>query len=207
MVAMAMVAAAPDYAKWRDRRLWTVYESVCLMMDWEPDALRHDPAAGMGGFNPVELAIEHYGERVDEAMRVGALKPFSREDLSRPALQRRVEPFAFLQCVKSWDIPIPSELEQMLARRPPRPPVEPATILEHIGRGYRGADYIEEAREQVLGAALAALRSYPERCVDAIGIRRTIEDNASLLWPDTCRPPLTAMEMERLISRWLHRLG
>jgi hypothetical protein len=207
MVAMTAVATAPDYAKWCDRRLWTIYESVCLMLAIEPDTARHDRKAGIGGFDPVELAIEQYGERADEAMRSGALEPFSREDLSRPALQRRVEPHAFLRCAISWEMPIPEELATAMTRKPPRPPVVPATVLEHLGRGYLGADYIEEAREQVLGAALAALKTYPERCTDAVGIRRTIEDNASLLWPDTCRPPLTAMAMERLISRWLGRLG
>ena len=140
-------------------------------------------------------------------MQSGALAPFSAEDLSRPALQRRVVPHAFLQCAKTWNVPIPDELAMVLAHEPARRPVSPSTVLEHIGRGYRGADYIEEAHEQVLGAALAALKAYPERCIDAVGIRRTIDDNASLLWPDTCRAPLTAMEMERLIGRWLGRLG
>jgi hypothetical protein len=202
-----MVATAPDYAKWCDRRLWTVYESVCLMLALEPEAARHDPSAAIGGFDPVELAIEQYGEHAEEAMRSGALKPFSREDLARPTLQRRVEPHAFLKCAKTWDVRIPDELASGLEGKPQRPPVVPLTTLERLGRGYVGADYIEEAREQVLGAALAVLRAYPERCSDAVGIRRTIEDNASLLWPDTCRPPLTAMAMERLISRWLGRLG
>ena len=202
-----MVATAPDYAKWCDRRLWTVYESVCLMLALEPEAARHDRRAAIGGFDPVELAIEQYGEHAEEAMRSGALKPFSREDLARPTLQRRVDPHAFLRCAKTWDVPIPDELTSGLACKSQRPPVVPSTTLEHLGRGYVGADYIEEAREQVLGAALAVLRAYPERCADAVGIRRTIEDNASLLWPDTCRPPLTAMAMERLISRWLGRLG
>jgi hypothetical protein len=82
-----------------------------------------------------------------------------------------------------------------------------SSILERLGRGYLGADYLDEAHEQVLGAALAALRAYPDRCADAVGIRRVIEENASLLWPDTCHAPLTAMAMERLISRWLGRLG
>lgn len=204
---MTMVATAPDYAKWCDRRLWTVHDAVCLMLALEPDVARHDPSAAIGGFDPVELAIEQYGERADEAMRNGALQPFSREDLARPALQRRVEPNAFLRCAKTWDVPIPEELSSGLACRPQRPPVVPSNILEQLGRGYLGADYIEEAQEQVLGAALAALKSYPERCIDAIGIRRTIEENASLIWPDTGRPPLTAMAMERLISRWLRRLG
>jgi hypothetical protein len=202
-----MVATAPDYAKWCDRRLWTVHDAVCLMLAMEPDIARHDPSAAIGGFDPVELAIEQYGERADEAMRSGALQPFSREDLARPALQRRVEPHAFLRCAKTWDVPIPEELATGLAGKPQRPAVVPSTILERLGRGYLGADYFEEAQEQVLGAALAAVKAYPERCVDAISIRRTIEENASLLWPDTGRLPMTAMAMERLISRWLYRLG
>jgi hypothetical protein len=206
MAAATMVATPPDYSKWCDRRLWTVYESVCLMLAMEPEPARHDPSASIS-FDPVELAIEQYGERADEAMRSGDLKPFGPEDLARPTLQRRVEPRAFLRCAKAWNVPIPDELAPVLTREPARPPVVPSTILEHIGRGYRGADYIEEAREQVLGAAVAALKSYPERCINAVAIRRIIENNASLLWPDTCRPPLTSMEMERLIGRWLDRLG
>ena len=207
MAAATKAATAPDYSKWCDRRLWTVYESVCLVLAMEPQAARHDPSAAIGGFDPVELAIQQYGEHADEAMRSGALKPFSPEDLSRPALQRRVEPRAFLRCAKTWDIPIPDELAPVLTREPSRAPVVPSSVLEQLGRGYRGADYIEEAREQVLGAALAAMKTYPERCINAIAIRRIIDNNASLLWPDTRRPPLTSMEMERLISRWIDRLG
>jgi hypothetical protein len=207
MATATNVAMAPDYAKWCDRRLWTVYESVCLMLAMEPESARHDPSAGIGGFDPVELAIEQYGEFADEAMRSGALKPFSPEDLSRPALQRRVDPRAFLRCAKAWDVPIPDGLAPVLTGESTRAPVVPATVLEQIGRGYLGADYIEEAREQVLGAAIAAMRAYPERCSSAVAVRRIIENNASLLWPDTRRPPLTAMEMERLIGRWFDRLG
>jgi hypothetical protein len=184
-----------------------VYESVCLMLAMEPETARHDPSAGIGGFDPVELAIEQYGEFADEAMRSGALKPYSPEDLSRPALQRRVEPRAFLRCAKTWDIPIPEGLAPVLTGELPRAPVVPNSVLEQLGRGYLGADYIEEAREQVLGAALAAIKAYPERCVDAVAVRRIIEDNIGLLWPDRGQPPMTSMEMERLISRWLHRIG
>ena len=197
---------APNYARWCDRKLWTIHESICLLLAIEPDSARHYRSTGIGGFNPLFLTIEQYGERADEAMRIGTLSPFSAQDLSLPALQRRVEPRAFLECAKGWDVSIPDELAPVLLR-PPRTPVVPTTVLEHIGSGYRGADYIEEAHEQVLGAALAALRAYPERCTNAVAIRRTIDDNASLLWPDTCRPPLTAMAMEHLIARWLDRLG
>ncbi len=136
----------PDYVKWSDRKLWTVHEAVCLMLAIDPDAARHDPSASLGGFDPVELAIEQYGERADDAMHSGALEPFSREDLERPALQRRVEPRAFLKCATTWDVSVPEELWAVLQRQPARAPVVTATVLEHIGRGYRGADYIEEAR-------------------------------------------------------------
>src|ERR1700739_2723710 len=158
--AMTIVAMAPDYAKWCDRKLWTVRDAVCLMLALEPDTARHDPSAAIGGFDPVELAIEQYGEHAEEAMRTGALQPFSREDFARPTLQRRVDPHAFLRCAKTWDVPIPDELTSGLAGKPQRPPVVPSTTLEQLGRGYLGADYIEEAREQVLGAALAVLKAY-----------------------------------------------
>jgi len=195
----------PTYAKWCDRKLWTVHESICLMLSVEPESARCTEG-DVGGFDPLELAIEQYAELADEAMKSGTLKPFSRRDLAQPSLDRRVDPRAFLDWAKSVHA-IPEELAPVLEREPLRQPVEPANILEHIGQGYRGADHIEEAHEQVLGAALAALKSFPARCTDVQGIRRTIDENASLLWPNTRCAPLTAIEMEWLISRWLGRLG
>src|SRR5438067_1824413 len=118
------MVTTPAYGKWCDRKLWTIHESICLVLAIEPDTVRHDPStAAIGGFDPLTLAIEQYGERADEAMRSGALVPFSVEDLSRPPLQRRVEPRAFLQCAKSWNIPIPDELAVVLTREPTRQPV------------------------------------------------------------------------------------
>lgn len=197
----------PVYAKWCDRKLWTLHESICLMLAIEPETARPNDAHGIGGFDPLVEAIEQYAELADEAMKFGVLKPFSARDLAQPALERRVDPRAFLEWAKNWPVPIPDELAPVLAREPMRQPAEPVTLLEHIGRGYRGADHIEEAHEQVLGAALAALAAYPESGCDAHSIRRTIDDNAPLIWPDTGCPPLTSIEMERLIGRWLHRLG
>lgn len=199
------MVTVPAYAKWCDRKLWTVHESICLMLSVEPESARC-MQGDVGGFDPLELAIEQYAELADEAMKSGTLKPFSRKDLARSSLERRVDPRAFLDWAQSLHA-IPEELATVLEREPLRQAVEPATILEHIGSGYRGADHIEEAHEQVLGAALAALRAFPEKCSDVQGIRRTIDENASLLWPDTRCAPLTAIEMELLISRWLNRLG
>jgi hypothetical protein len=34
-----------------------------------------------------------------------------------------------------------------------------------------------------------------------------IEENAALIWTDTHKPPLPTEEIERLVSRWLDRLG
>src|SRR6266705_1154913 len=107
------MVAKPAYAKWCDRKLWTIYESICLILAIEPDVARNDRSAGIGGFDPVALAIEQYGERADEAMRSGVLDPISAEELSRPPLQRRVEPRAFLQCAKTWNVSIPDELEMV----------------------------------------------------------------------------------------------
>lgn len=197
----------PTYAKWCDRKLWTLHESICLMLAVEPQTVRPKNTHGIGGFDPLVEAIEQYAELADEAMKIGVLKPFSARDLSRPPLDRRVEPRAFLEWAQTWPVPIPDELAPVLAREPMRQPAEPATLLEHIGRGYRGADHIEEAHEQVLGAALAVLAAYPDSCGDVQGIRRAIDDNAPLIWPDTGCAPLTSFEMERLIGRWLHRLG
>ncbi|MBK7663492.1 MAG: hypothetical protein WCF44_19670 [Candidatus Methylophosphatis roskildensis] len=198
---------APTYAKWCDRKLWTVRESICLMLAIEPGTARGKDEHDIGGFDPLSEAIEQYAELADEAMKSGTLKPFSARDLAHPPLDRRVEPSAFLDWARSWGVAIPDELVPVLGREPMRAPAQPTTVLELIGRGYRGADHIEEAHEQVLGAALAAVKAYPERCGDATGIRRTIDDNASLLWPDTRCAPLTAIEIERLIDRWLDRLG
>lgn len=201
------MVSPPTYAKWCDRKLWTLRESICLMLAVEPDTVAARDSHGIGGFDPLVEAIEQYAELADEAMKFGTLKPYSARDLAQPPLERRVDPRAFLEWARSWPAAIPDELAPVLAREPMRPAAEPATVLELIGRGYRGADHIEEAHEQVLGAALAALAAYPESCRDAHSIRRTIDGNASLIWPETGCAPLTSMEMERLIDRWLRRLG
>lgn len=201
------MVTAPAYDKWCDRKLWTIHESVCLVLAVEPDTVRIEDLEDIGGVDPLAEAIEQCAELAAEAVKSGALKPYSAADRSRPLLQRRVDPRAFLDWARTWRRSIPDELAPVLAREPMPPAAPEASMLEHIGRGYRGAEHIEEAHEQVLGAALAALRSYPGRCVSAADIRRVIDDNASLIWPDTRCAPLTAIETERLIARWLDRLG
>lgn len=199
------MVTAPTYAKWCDRKLWTVHESICLVLAIDPETARLADR-DIGGADPLIAALEQYTELAAEAMRFGKLKPFSAQDLGQPPRERRVDPRAFLEWAKTWPIPIPEELSAVLVREPLRPAAG-ASVLERLGSGYRGAEHIEAAHEQVLGAALAALKSYPDRCRDAADIRRVIDDNAPLLWPESRCAPLTAVEMERLIGRWLDRLG
>jgi hypothetical protein len=203
---------APSYAKWCDRKLWTVHEAVCLVLAVEPDApWLKDREHDAGG--PIVEALEQYSELAAESMKDGTLHPFDPFDLTRPPLERRVIPRRFLSWAKSRNIEIPRELAPILDREqePPQPPSAPVPpVFERIGQGLAGGRRREppaDAGEQVLGAALAALASFPERCRDARGIRRAIEDNAPLIWPDTGRPPLAAEEIERLLARWLRRLG
>jgi len=110
----------------------------------------------------VELAIAQYGERADEAMRSGdrTLRP---EDLARPTLQRRVEPRAFLRCAKAWNVPIPDELAPVLTREPARPPSYLPPSSSKSGAATAAPTTSRKPARQVLGAAVAALKSYPER--------------------------------------------
>lgn len=201
---------APSYTKWCDRKLWTVHEAVCLMLAVEPDApWLKDREYDAGG--PVVEALEQYSELAAESMKDGTLHPFDPFDLTRPPLERRVIPRRFLSWAKARNIEIPEELTPLLGQEPEQPPAAPvAPVFERIGQGYaggRGREVPTDAREQVLGAALAAMSSFPERCRDARDIRRAIEDNAPLIWPDAGKPPLASDEIERLVARWLRRLG
>jgi hypothetical protein len=199
---------APSYSKWCDRKLWTVQEAVCLMLGVEPDSpwlknREHD----MGG--PLMEAVEQYSELAAEAMKDGTLPPFSPWDLTRPAPERRVIPRRFLGWAQAQKFSIPEELAGLLreeAGQVPAPP-PPAPLFEHLARGHAAPGAPAGAREQVLGAALAVLASFPERCRDAAGIRRVIEENAPLIWTDTRRAPLPGAEIEALVARWLRPLG
>lgn len=203
------MVTAPSYGKWCDRKLWTVHESICLLLSIEPETPGLRDRYDVGGFDPLSEAFEQYGELAVEAMESDALKPFSPTDLWRPPLERRVDPRTFLEWARSRGISIPDELGPVLARPPVQQPVPDASLFARLGYRdvKRGPDQSPEAREQVLGAALAALRSFPERCRDAASIRRTIEENAPLVWTDTRKPPLSSAEIERLIGQWLDRLG
>ncbi len=202
---------APSYGKWCDRKLWTVHEALCLMLAVEPDTpWLKDRDHDVGG--PLVEALEQYSELAAEAMKDGTLHPFDPFDLTRPPLERRVIPRRFLDWAKASNIAIPEELAPLLGREQepvPSPAAPLLPVFERIGQAYaaRGGEAPADAREQVLGAALAALASFPERCRDAAGICRAIEDNARLIWPDTAKPPLPAAEVERLVTRWLRRLG
>ena len=202
---------APSYTKWCDRKLWTVHEAVCLVLAVEPDTpWLKNQEHNVGG--PLVEALAQYSELAAESMKDGTLHPFDPFDLTRPPPERRVIPRRFLSWAKARNIKIPEELAPLLEREqePAQAPAAPVSpVFERIGQGYagRGQEAAADPREQVLGAALAALRSFPERCRDAAGIRRAIEDNAPLIWPDTGKPPLAADEIERLVTRWLRRLG
>ncbi|HMJ49848.1 MAG TPA: hypothetical protein VK440_04685 [Burkholderiales bacterium] len=203
------MVTAPIYGKWCDRKLWTVHEAICLLLAVEPETAWLKRSHSVGGADPLTAALQQYVELVADAMASGTLKPFSMEDLSLAVPDRRIDPREFLEWAKNRKIDIPKELASVLKQDP----------LRHLGEGVAGAelsarhysqritDRFPDAHEQVLGAALAALKSFPERCQNVTGIRRTIEDNASLIWPETHKLPLRPDEVERLIGRWLNRLG
>ena len=204
----AMVPA-PNYVKWCDRKLWTVHESICLALAMEPETPGLTDPYAVGGINPLIEALEQYTELAADAMALGMLRPFSDDDLSLPLLERRVSPDDFLRWAQTQHIAIPEELAPVLARDPTQRHDEKPSEADLVKRHYsrRITDRVPDAREQVLGAALAALKSFPGRCRDVPDIRRAIEDNAPLIWPDTHKPPLAADEIERVVGRWLYRLG
>lgn len=197
----------PSYAKWCERNLWTLQEAVCLMLGVEPDApWLKDREHDAGG--PVVEALEQYSELAAESMKDGTLHPFDPFDLTRPPLQRRVIPRRFLQWAKATNISIPEELAPLLGQELPQPPpaAPVSPLFERLARGHLGPVASGDAREQVLGAALAAVAGFPDRCRNAAGIRRVIEDNAPLIWSGG-KPPLPAAEIEALVAHWLRRLG
>lgn len=208
------MVTAPIYPKWCDRKLWTVHESICLLLEVEPETPWLKDSHDVGGIDPLIAAFEQYCELAVDAMKDGSLVPFSPWDSTRPPLERRVIPRSFLQWARTIRVSIPDELEPLLALEASEPAPAPSmpapSVLEHIARGSvlrSKAGAPETPQEQVLGAALAALRSFPQRCTTASGIRQVIEENAPLIWTDTRKAPLAPDQIERLVSHWLGRLG
>lgn len=203
------MVSAPIYGKWCDRKLWTVHESICLALAIEPETPWLKDPHDVGGVDPLIAAFEQYTELAAEAMAFGMLRPFSVDDLSLPLLERRVSPHDFLRWAQTRHISIPEELAPVLAQDPALRHDEKPSAADLVKRHYsrRITDRMPDAREQILGAALAALKSFPQRCTDVAGICRAIEDNASLIWPNTHKPPLPADEIERIVGRWFDRLG
>jgi len=68
-------------------------------------------------------------------------------------------------------------------------------------------------REQILGAALSIIATYPDQCknkagrVEATKIRAAIEEKSLLFWPETAEPVLGTDKIERLIREWLKKTG
>jgi len=207
------MVTAPIYEKWCDRKLWTVHESICLLLEVEPETRWLTDSPDVGGIDPLIEAFEQYCELATDAMKDGSLVPFSPWDFTRPPMERRVIPRSFLEWARINRASIPDPLAPVLARQGPEEPAPasapPPSVLEHLGRGsvLQGHLSSSDSREQVLGAALAALRSFPERCSSASAIRQVIEENAPLIWTETRRPPLPPDQIERLVSHWLGRLG
>jgi hypothetical protein len=201
------MVTAPNYGSWCDRKLWTVEESICLVLGVEPRTLWLKESHHLGGLDPLAEAIEQYAELAADAMALGTLQPFAATDLTHAPLERRVVPRRFLEWATAQQMTIPVELTSLLTRELETPAPQ-SSVLERLGRGYVPTDDdTVNAREQVLGAALAALTSFPDRCHNAADIRRVIEENAPLIWADTHTPPLSAHEIEALINHWLGRLG
>lgn len=70
-----------------------------------------------------------------------------------------------------------------------------------------------QKREEVLGAALSVLATWPEQCrnnagaVEATKIRKLIEEKALLFWKATGEPPLSTDKIEREIRKWMKKTG
>ncbi|MGD0960834.1 MAG: hypothetical protein ABSB19_13595 [Methylomonas sp.] len=82
-----------------------------------------------------------------------------------------------------------------------------AKIIKNHGNAERFA----QAREQVLGAALAVIVQWPEKCksnssgkFEATKIAGLIDEKSLLFWEETGEPPLSLEKMERLISKWIN---
>jgi hypothetical protein len=82
-----------------------------------------------------------------------------------------------------------------------------AKIIKNHGNAERFA----QAREQILGAALAVVTKWPEKCknnssakFEATKIAALIDEKSLLYWEETGEPPLSLEKMERLISKWIN---
>ena len=82
--------------------------------------------------------------------------------------------------------------------------------LYPLKRPGRAEGYAKD-REEVLGAALAVLAQYRDKCVTSTGtikgakITKLVIDKAPLFWPSTHEPPLEPETIPKIINEWLKK--
>lgn len=69
---------------------------------------------------------------------------------------------------------------------------------------HGNAERFAQKREEVLGAALACLATWPPEKVTGVAIAQLIDEKAPLFWREGS-PPLSRDGMERLIRDWLRK--
>lgn len=97
------------------------------------------------------------------------------------------------------------ELEQFLS--------DTAQDKEISTKTHKSTEINAQKREQILGAALSVLASWPNECksnsgkIQATKIRELIENKGYFFWRENGEPPLATSEIEKLIRLWLNKTG
>lgn len=108
----------PDYAKWKRKELWTIFEAACLAATTEPTYGKNvvDALSKISEFNKRQVTGEIYGHAKD-AIDVRKLKQAARSRTSM-IMDKRVTPAAFAAWLsRRGDYPIPPELKNLASHR------------------------------------------------------------------------------------------
>ena len=188
----------PDYEHWISMSAWSIKQCFLPLHERDPN----DPEIDAENWNIPSKPESKTRQKIHAAKKAGDITPTGN-------LRNSFRPMDFLKWATDPQngLTIPTELSPLYEKRlealPSTNATEPHGNIEHHAA----------KREQVLGAALAVIKKYPEQAGFSTGtlsgakIVTLIEQHEVELWSEDEEIPLERETMEKQFNNWLKRLN
>lgn len=181
----------PDYGHWCAMPTWSLIEAVCLALDFEPPEQRDGEDWGIIHNDP---DFSRLNNRLARAIDARDLVPHGR------GLLRPWDVMKYLR--EKGGVKVPKGFDGL-----PEPKEEPVASPDAARAPDKRGTHWGVKREQVLMAALHALRNFPDECsrgkgpATAAGVYRVIENKSTFYFGNEGGMPLKEDSAKNLISK------